>query len=33
MEIDLQEGVERELKGLVLFLTNRVLTSGASSAR
>jgi hypothetical protein len=33
LEIDLQGAVERKLKGLVLFLTHRVLTSGASSAR
>jgi hypothetical protein len=33
LEIDLQGSVEGELKGLVLFLTHRVLTSGASSAR
>jgi hypothetical protein len=33
LEIDLQGSIERELKGLVLFLTHRVLTSGASSAR
>jgi hypothetical protein len=33
LEIDLQGSVEGELKGLALFLTRRVLTSGASSAR
>jgi hypothetical protein len=33
LEIDLQGSIEGELKGLVLFLTHRVLTSGASSAR
>jgi hypothetical protein len=33
LEIGLERGVEGELKGLVLFLTHRVLTSGASSAR
>jgi len=33
LEIDLQGSIERGLKGLVLFLTHRVLTSGASSAR
>jgi hypothetical protein len=31
LEIDLQRGVERELKWLVLFVTHGVWTSGASS--
>ena len=33
LEIDLERGVEGELKGLVLYLTHWVLTSGASSSR
>ena len=33
LEIDLERGVEGELKGLILALTPRVLTSGASSSR
>jgi len=33
LEIDLQGAVEGELKGLVWFLTRRVRTPGASSAR
>jgi hypothetical protein len=32
LKIDLQGSIEPELKGLVLFLTHRVLTSGASQA-
>jgi len=33
LEIDLESGVEGKLKGLVLYLTPWVLTSGASSSR
>jgi len=33
LEIDLERGVEGELKGLILRLTHWVLTSGASSSR
>ena len=33
LEIDLERGVEGELKGLILCLTYWVLTSGASSSR
>ena len=33
LKINLQGSIEGELKGLVLFLTHRVLTSGAPSAR
>jgi len=33
LEIDLQGSIERELKGLVLFLTHWVCTSGAYSLR
>jgi hypothetical protein len=33
LEIDLERGVEGELKGLILYLTHWVLTSGASSSR
>jgi hypothetical protein len=33
LEIDLERGVEGELKGLVLFVTHWVWTSGASSSR
>src|SRR5712692_4198165 len=33
LEIDLERGVEGELKGLVLYLTHWALTSGASSSR
>ena len=33
LEIDLQRGVEGELKGLVLYLTHWVLTSGAAPSR
>ncbi len=33
LEIDFQRSVGRELQGLVLLLTHRVLTSGRSSAR
>jgi len=33
LEIDLERGVERELKGLVLFVTHSVWASGASSSR
>jgi hypothetical protein len=32
LEIDLERGVEGELKGLILYLTHWVLTSGASSS-
>lgn len=31
LEIDLERGIEGELKKLILYLTHRVLTSGASS--
>ena len=33
LEIDLKRGVEGELKGLILYLTHWVLTSGAPSSR
>jgi hypothetical protein len=33
LEIDLDAGVEGELKGLTLYLTHLVLTSGESSSR
>jgi hypothetical protein len=33
LEIDLERGVAGELKGLILYLTPWVLTSGASSSR
>jgi len=33
LEIDLESGIEGELKGLILYLTHWVLTSGASSSR
>jgi hypothetical protein len=33
LEIDLEGGMEGELKGSVLFITRWVLTSGASSSR
>jgi hypothetical protein len=33
LEIDLERRVEGELKGLILYLTHWVLTSGASSSR
>jgi hypothetical protein len=33
LEINLERGVEGELKGLILYLTHWVLTSGASSSR
>jgi hypothetical protein len=33
LEIDLERGVERELKGLILFLTHWVSSSGTSSLR
>jgi hypothetical protein len=33
LKIDLERGVEGELKGLILYLTPWVLTSGASSSR
>jgi hypothetical protein len=33
LESDLERGVEGELKGLVLYLTHWVLTSGASASR
>jgi len=32
-EIDLESAVEGELKGLILYFTNWVLTSGTSSSR
>ena len=33
LEIDLEGGVERELTGLILYLTHSVLASKASSSR
>ena len=33
LEIDLERGIEGELKALILYLTHWALTSGASSSR
>jgi hypothetical protein len=33
LKIDLERGIEGELKGLILYLTHWVLTSGASLSR